>query len=278
MSQTMSKQKKIACINDFSGYGRCSLTVAIPIISALKVQTCPVPTSILSNHTAYPYYFIDDYTGKLPDYFAAWKKLNLQFDGILTGYLGSVTQVDMVKNFIDEFGSEHTQVIVDPVMGDNGKPYTAFHQTLCQRIKELVAYADILTPNLTEACILTDTPYQKNGFNLESIIDMASKLAKGKAKKIVITGIFQENLITNLIFEPGLEPSFLSTDRIGEERCGTGDVFASIIAADAIQNIPFHDSVKKASDFVKQCILKSIELEIPITDGVCFEELLTTLK
>lgn len=274
----MSKQKKIACMNDFSGYGRCSLTVSIPILSALKVQACPVPTSILSNHTAYPYYFIDDYTEKLPNYLEVWKKLELKFDGILTGYLGSVAQIDLIKTFFQDFRSEHTLIIVDPVMGDHGKPYPAFAGSLCKRMQELVKEADIITPNLTEACILTNTSYKEGSWKKGELLDLAVKLATKKTKKVVITGISNGEEIINLIYESGKEPYFFSTSRIGEERCGTGDVFASIVAADAVLGVSFRDSVKKASDFVKKCILKSIELEIPKTDGVCFEELLTTLS
>ena len=119
-------QKKVAMINDLSGYGRCSLTVAIPILSAMKVQCCPVPTSILSNHTGFPVYFFDDYTKKLPEYLEKWGELGLTFDGIVSGFLGSQEQIQIVKEMIGRFRGPGTKVVIDPIMGDNGKPYATY--------------------------------------------------------------------------------------------------------------------------------------------------------
>ena len=257
-----NRQKKIAVINDFSGFGRCSIAVSMPILSALKVQCCPVPTSIFSNHTGFPQFFFDDYTDKMQTYIDNWKKLDLQFNGIQTGFLGSEQQIAIVQKFIEDFCTANTIVIIDPVMGDHGKMYPTYTEGMCQSMKKLVAYADILTPNLTEACILTDTPFHEGHWTM----------------KIVITGIPQKAYVSNLIYEKSGEAKLLRTLRIGSERSGTGDVFSSIIAADAVNHVPFEDSVRKASRFIKKCILRSIELGLPKTDGVCFEEYLTTLK
>lgn len=120
IAEPMSRQKKVAAINDLTGYGRCALTVSLPVISHMKLQCCPVPTSILSNHTGYPEYYFDDYTDRLPEYLAMWKKLKLSFDGIMSGFLGSAEQIGMVESFIKTFRKEHTIVVVDPVMGDHG--------------------------------------------------------------------------------------------------------------------------------------------------------------
>ena len=275
---THNNQKKIAVINDISGFGRCSVAVAMPIISALKIQCCPVPTSIFSNHTGFPSYFFDDYTEKMPAYIAQWKKLGLEFDGITSGFLGSKAQIDIVKDFIRDFRTDRTTVVVDPVMGDYGKPYATYTPQLCQEMKRLVKYADILTPNLTEACILTDTPYRGDKVPVRDIGAMADALQKKGPGKIVITGIRQGDFVANFIYERGKPSRVLRSHRVGTERSGTGDVFAAIIAADAVNGVPFDKSVKRAGEFVKKCILRSEELGIPRTDGVCFEELLTTLK
>ena len=152
-----NNQKKIAVINDFSGFGRCSIVVSLPIISALKVQCCAVPTSIFSNHTGFPEFFFDDYTDKMEQYIENWKKLDLEFEGIATGFLGSKEQIDIVKRFIEDFRTEQTIVVIDPVMGDYGKPYATYTKSMCEEMRQFVSYADILTPNLTEACILTHT-------------------------------------------------------------------------------------------------------------------------
>ncbi len=274
----MEKQKKIAVIQDLSGYGRCSLTVALPVISAMKVQCCPVITSVFSNHTGYPLYFFDDYTDKMPAYIEKWKELGLTFDGIYTGFLGSAKQIRIVGDFIRDFKRPDTKVIIDPVMGDNGKAYITYTPELCARMRELAAEADLLTPNVTELCILTDSPYGTGRFTGEQYEEMAGKLAAMGPEKIVITGIRQGGFIANGIYQKGRPFRLCRIKSAGQCRCGTGDLFASIIAADAVKGVDFEKSVKKAAAFVKKCIIRSRELEIPLTDGVCFEEFLGRLK
>lgn len=271
------RQKKIAVINDMSGFGRCSIAVSLPVISKLKVQCCPLPTAIFSNHTGYEHYFFDDYTAKMPEYIKNWKLLGLEFSGIYSGFLGSEEQIGIVERFIREFSTEQTLVIIDPVMGDHGKAYATYTPQLCGSMKRLVQYADILTPNLTEACILTDTSY-KEKWQKKEIREMAVKLRKMGPSRVVITGIVQGGYIANYVCDESGCDHFLRTIRVGTQRCGTGDLFASVIAADAVNGVDFAVSVKKASNFVKKCIEKSIELEIPVTDGVAFEEILDTLK
>lgn len=273
-----NKQKKIAVINDISGFGRCAITVSLPIISALKVQCCPVPTSIFSNHTGFPDYFFDDYTEKMPAYIAQWKKLGLTFYGIETGFLGSREQIDIVVGFLRDFKTAHTIVVVDPIMGDHGKTYATYTKPMCEEMKRLVGYADIITPNMTEACILADTAYHEDKWKIKEIEKLAETLSGMGPEKVVITGIPQGEYIANYCYEKNGKKKLLRTLRVGTQRCGTGDIFAAIVTADAVNGVPFEQSVKKASGFIKKCIQKSIELEIPITDGVCFEEVLGTLK
>lgn len=273
-----SRQKKIAAINDLSGYGRCALTVSLPVISHMKIQCCPVPTSILSNHTGYEEYFFDDYSDRLPDYLGMWKKLGLKFDGIMSGFLGSGKQIEIVEDFIRQFAKEETQVVIDPVMGDHGKIAGTYTEEMCTRMRRLVSLADIVTPNLTEACKLTDTSYRDSGWKKAELLSMAEALEHMGPVKIVITGIPQGEFIANYVYEKGEEPHFIKTHRIGEERCGTGDLFAAIIAADAVNGVPFQKSVKKASSFVKRSMIKSMEMGIGKKNGVCFEEILHTLK
>ncbi|WP_035401371.1 pyridoxamine kinase [Faecalitalea cylindroides] len=272
-----NNQKKIAVINDFSGFGRCSIAVALPIISTLKIQCCPLPTSIFSNHTGFDSFFFDDYTDKMPLYINEWKKLGLQFDGITSGFLGSKKQIEIVTQFFKDFKTKENIIIVDPVMGDYGKIYATYTKEMCEEMKELVQYADIITPNITELCILTDTPYQEK-WKISELEKMTEGLAEKGPEKIVVTGIVQKEFIANFCYEKGKSPKILRCHRVGTQRSGTGDVFSSIIAADAVNQVPFDKSVKKASNFIKKCILKSIEMDIPVTDGVCFEELLQTLK
>lgn len=278
MLSNHNHQKKIAVINDMSGFGRCSLAVAIPIISVMKIQCCPVPTSIFSNHTGFESFFFEDYTDRMQPYINEWKKLGLTFSGISTGFLGSKEQIQIVLRFLEDFGTESNVIVVDPVMGDYGKPYPTYTPQMCSEMKKLAAHADILTPNLTEACILTDHEYHEEKWRQAEIIELAEKLGEMGPEKIVITGIPQGEFIANLCYEKDREPKFLRTHKVGTSRSGTGDVFASIIVADAVNGVDFQTSVRKASRFVKKCIMKSIEMALPLTDGVCFEELLGTLK
>lgn len=278
MSDNHNHQKKIALINDMTGFGRCSIAVALPVISMLRVQCCALPTAIFSNHTGFKSFYYQDYTDHMQPSIDEWKKLDLQFSGICTGFLGSATQISIVSDFIRDFKRPDNLIIIDPVMGDYGHPYPTYTTEMCSNMKELVSYADILTPNVTEACILTDTLYKESGWHLSEIESMAAKLALRGPSKIVITGIPQGQYVANFCYEAGKPPKVLRTHRIGTSRSGTGDIFTAIIAADAVNSVPFDRSVKKASNFIKKCIQRSIELDIPLTDGVCFEEVLHTLK
>lgn len=271
-------QKKIAVINDITGFGRCSTVVSLPIISHMRIQCCPVPTSILSNHTGFDSFYFDDYTDRLNDYINEWKKLDLKFNGILSGFLGSSKQISIVKDFISNFSNEGTVVIIDPVMGDNGRTYSTYTAEMCDEMKDLVKHADIITPNLTEACILTDTKYDPDNFTHNDICDLAIKLSDCGATKIVISGISTPCYIENVVYEKGKVPVIVKQKRVGHERSGTGDIFASIIAADSIHGTDFTASVKKASHFIKECIRVTEANNIARTDGVCFEEILYTLK
>ena len=219
-----NNQKKIAAINDYSGFGRCSIAVELPVISAMKIQCCPMPTSIFSNHTGFDSFYFKDFTENMPPYMAEWKKLNLKFDGIVTGFLGSHNQIAIV-----------------------------------------------------EECILTDEPYRPDYSN-DELKKIAKKLVAMGPSKIVITGIQRGHYIGNYCYEKNREDYLIKTMKVGTQRSGTGDIFASIITADAVNGVNFHESVRKASTFIKKCILKAIEMDIPLTDGVPFEELLSTLK
>lgn len=280
--ETIRYQNRIAVVNDFTGFGRCSLTVEIPVISSLGVECCPLPTSILSNHTAFSSWFLDDYTKKMPLYLEEWKKQAVSFDGILIGFLGSEQQIEIVKQMIREFPKRNghkTLVIVDPIMGDHGKRYATYTEEMCRQIRQLIEAADILTPNLTEACILTDTPYKENGWHFLELSKIAERLLEMGAKKVVVSGITMGQFIGNLVCEKGKgEIKLFRSKRIGTERCGTGDIFSSILAADAVNGVQFENSVKKAMKFVKDCILLTEQFSVPETNGVCFEYLLKKLK
>ncbi len=269
-------QKKIAVINDFCGFGRCSLTVSLPVISALGVQCCPVPTSVFSNHTGFQSFYYTDFTGHLDAYIEEWAKLDLHFDGILTGFLGSEAQVEIVARFLERFKKKGTIAVVDPVMGDYGKLYSTYSPVLAERMKALAPYADILTPNLTEACILTETEYHAD-LDENALLKLCERLHEMGPRKIVISGLERGENLENFVYEAGKEPVRILEHKVGGFRSGTGDVFSSILAADAVKGTDFTDSVRHASSFIAKVLRRTLELGIPKTDGICFEEFLTTI-
>lgn len=269
---------KLAIVNDLSGYGRCSLTVALPVISAMKVQGCPLPTSFFSNHMGYPVYFSKDFSNDIPAYLEKWEELSLSFDGIYCGYLNSEKQILLMQTFIQHQKEKNPDcvVLIDPVMGDHGSFYHSVTPAFLAGMKEFISLGDIITPNLTEACLLTDTPYtpasDKSFLSL-----LAGRLHQTGVGKIVITGIPGNGSIANYIYESPDSTRLESQPITGESRPGTGDLFASIVAADAVNHTDFMQSIQKAASFVSTCTEASHDLGIPINDGVCFENFLSLL-
>ena len=272
---THNHQKKIAVINDFCGFGRCSIAVALPIISAMHIQCCPLPTAVFSDHTGFPSFFCTDFTDHMQSYADEWGKLTLRFDGIATGFLGSEKQIDIVKAFLERFKTEHTKVLVDPVMGDYGKLYRTYTSALAARMHELLGYADLLTPNLTEACILAGWPYRED-FSEAELEALCQTLAESGPKSIVISGIHLGGDLGNFVFSDG-KTNMICTHRIGNYRSGTGDVFSAILAADLVNGVPLERSVRKAAEFITKTITYTAQLGIPETDGICIEQYLWEL-
>lgn len=266
---------RLAMINDIAGFGRCSTTVSLPVISAMKVQVCPVPTSILSNHFGFPLCHFDDYTPHMREYLKAWKQLDIAFDGLYCGFLGSIGQFEIVEEFLHSF---HPGLfLLDPVMGDHGRTYSTVTPQHCLSMKRLMQYADILTPNITEACLLTDTPYKDSSqWRDYELFKLCEKLSEKCPGKIVITGLRSSSSFLNYIFEGGSRTTY-AAEAAGSSRPGTGDLFASILAADALYGRDFSSSVKKAADFVALCISGSEAAGVPIQEGVILEKYLDRL-
>ena len=271
-----NRQKKIAVINDFSGFGRCSIAVCLPVISAMKIQCCPLPTAVFSNHTGFESFFLKDFTDYMEPYAEEWKKLDLRFEGIMTGFLGSQRQIEIVSRFFESFHRGSCIALVDPVMGDYGKLYPTYSEALARDMHELVRFADILTPNLTEACILTGRSYRED-FSEAELYEIAGDLSEMGPGKIVISGLSEGCDLLNYVFERGSSPVMVREHKVGGFRSGTGDVFSSVIAGDAVNGREFADSVHHASAFIAKTLRRTIELGIPETDGICFEEFLWEL-
>lgn len=275
----MKRQKRMALVNDVTGYGRCSIAVELPIVSALKIQGCVLPTAVLSVHTGFPTYYLDDYTDRMPAYIHSWKENALSFDGILTGFLGSARQSDMVLDFIRDFKQKETTVIVDPVMGDYGRLYPSYTEDMCQRMRQLLTVADVITPNLTEACRLLDSPYPDGGVvSLEQLEHMAHALAEKGPSRLVMTGLHDGDWLLNYIYETGQQPEVQRVKKIGSDRSGTGDVFAAIVAGQIVQGHSMSQAVRAAADFISKAMVYTEELQLPHNCGLAFEEFLTDLR
>lgn len=274
----MKRQKRIALVNDITGFGRCSVTVELPLISAMKIQACPLPTAILSVHTGFPDHYLDDYTERMAPYIASWEKNGLAFDGICTGFLGSAEQIAIVLDFIRRFKGAGTRVMVDPVMGDYGKLYPSYTQEMCDKMRSLLGVADLVTPNLTEACQLLDIPYPTDGIVTDDeLCEMAEALAARGPKQVIITGLHEGDTIKNFLYEDG-KMAIVRAPKIGGDRSGSGDAFAAIVAASLIRGEELEAAVQKAASFISRCLAYALELDLPWNYGLPFEAYLTELR
>lgn len=242
--------KKCAVINDLSGFGKCSLMASIPILSAMGSEVHPLPTAVLSNQTAYESFLQIDLTNHMNDYIHEWRKLGVSFDAILTGFVTTENQLDIISGFIDEFKTESTVVIVDPVMADNGALYSGYTPAMCEKIKKLCHKADIITPNIAELAFLTDEKYSEN---IDDINHYANKLQLDGIERIVVTGYKKDNMISNLVYDSD-GTAIASAALIADYYSGTGDVLASIITGGILKGMSLIDSVSLATKFISKVI------------------------
>lgn len=274
----MYGQKSIALINDVTGFSRCSVASQLPILSALKINCNFVPTSILSCNTQVEGFYFDDYTDKMHHFRDTWLKLGLEFEGIAAGFLGSVKQINEVLTFIETFKKEGTKIYVDPVMGDNGILYPTFNKEMTSKMKELVKKADVIFPNLTEACELLDIKYPDHLLSDDEYFDILERLNQLGPKQIVITGIvLNEKEILNIVYENHTMIKHI-VKKIGGNRSGCGDVFSAIMIGCLMNDLPLIDSVKITTDFIDKVISFNERNHVPWNYGLCFEEYLCELK
>ena len=274
----MEGSKKIICINDLSGMGKCSLTVAIPILSVMGIQSVAVPTAILSAHTGFPNYSFFDFTDYMPDYLKNLSKLNMNFDMIYSGFLGSENQIEIVLDFVRQ--NKESQFLCDPVMGDNGEIYSTYTDKMCQEMKELVKNADIITPNITEASILTGIEYPGENISIEKPKELAKLLSSLGPKTVILTGIEpDEKTIINMAYKKETDDYIIcKTNRSRIDYPGTGDIFASIIAGSLTNGEDISKALRKASDFIKEASDITIPVGSPKYCGIMFEKILDKLK
>lgn len=278
-----SSIKKVAAIHDLSGYGRAALTAIIPTLSTMGIQVCPLPTAILSNHTGgFNCHSYVDLTDSMEDYIEAWKKNGFSFECIYTGFLGSTRQIDIVSDFIDYFGNEENLVVVDPVMGDNGRLYSSFDEDIIPRMRKLAAKADLLTPNYTEAAFLLGEEEKPEAFDDEEAKRWLRKLSDLGPEIVVITSApnpeNEENTCV-AAYDRG-------TGRFWKAGCkyipasypGTGDTFTSVVIGSLLNGDSLPVALDRATQFISQCIKASYGFDEPKRNGVLLERELGILN
>lgn len=265
--------KRIMSIQDISCIGKCSLTVALPIISAMGVECGIVPTAVLSTHTMVPGFTFKDLTQELRPIADHWQKQGLRFDAIYTGYLGSFEQIRLVGDYIDRFKTRDTLVFIDPVMGDHGKLYHGFDQAFVREMAGLCARADIIVPNLTEACFLTGAPYREDG-DEAYIREVLDKLAALGARKVVLTGVCFEAGKTGFVGMDAATGEIFSHahEKFSGSFHGTGDIFSSTAVGALMRGRPLPEALAIAGDYVKECIRITVANGKQDCYGVDFEE------
>lgn len=274
--------KKAAVINDISGFGKCSLTAAVPIFSALGVQCCPLVTAVLSNQTGYPSYHCTDMTDELEASLSEWRKLGYKFDSVLTGYITSARQADIIIEAVRDFRKDGSLIVVDPVMADDGKLYATYSKELCQRVVKLASLADIITPNLTELCILTRTIYRQltESKDSENYLGIIAKCAQSLISEtlgtVIVTGIKTGNTICNVIATKSGYNSVRS-EVCGGSYSGTGDIFSSIVCAEVTKGMSVDYAVNTACRLIEKALRDTVREGTDRNDGINFEKYLGLL-
>lgn len=280
--------KKIALINDLSGLGKCSLTAAIPVISVMGMQACPLPTAVLTSQTGFNDYYCDDYTDKIGIFTDYWKKIGVSFDGIYSGYLANYRQIEKVLRFLEVFKKKDTLFLADPVLGDQGELFKNFDQRLVEEMKLLVKKADVITPNLTELCLLAEADffklikYKHDTDYIERIEAIGKELRKksDNDQQIIVTGILTEQdkkeRIGNLVIN-SQGSYYRNMHYTGQSFSGTGDLFASVVCGAMAKGMTAKQAVDKAVYFLQEAIDEASCEEIPSVHGVNFESYLYRL-
>lgn len=281
----MGPVKRIATVNDLSGFGRCSLTVALPILAAMGFQPCPVPTAVLSAHTGYANPVIRDMTEDMAAYLAHWETLGLDFAGVYTGYLGNARQAEVLAPFLQKMAEKGGLRLVDPAMGDHGQLYSTCTKELAEGMKRLVSYASVATPNLTELCLLTGYHYglvKKDGPSRyrQSIEIMARRLLEDGCEAVVVTGIEQsdDKWVENCVISAADQAAvWVGTPRVERAFAGTGDVFASVLCGWLLRGLPLEKAVEKTAAFVWRVTAYTETFSTSDQDGIAFEPMLGEL-
>ncbi len=269
--------KRIATVQDLSCVGKCSLSIALPVLSAMGVECCVMPTAVLSAHTAFDGFVSRDLTDLLAPVSVHWQQLGLTFDALYTGYLASPTQVDFVEAFFDRFGGEHTLRFVDPVMADQGRLYAGFDDGFPEKMRRLCARADIITPNITEACLLTGTLYREQ-HDEDYVRALLEKLLAFGPRTVILTGVRPaDGRMGVAAMDASGEMSVHLTEYIPAVFHGTGDLFASVCVGYLTLGRSTAEAIRRASEYVVRTLRVTAQNPDARWYGVDFETTLPLL-
>ena len=266
-------QKRVAAINDISCFGKCSLTVALPLLSAAGIETAVIPTAVLSTHTGgFTGYTFRDFTYDILPIARHWKQEGIKVDAVYTGYLGSKEQVEIVASAMQLIKSEKSLILVDPVMADFGKLYGGFHPDFPLEMRKLCCFADIITPNITEASLMLNMPYKEGPYTEEYIKDMLVGLSAMTGSKVVLTGVyFDERRIGAACYDNG-NIDFIFSERNPGFFHGTGDVFACTLLGAIMNGRGLKAATQIAVNFTYACIRRTVTEHPEMNYGVAFEQ------
>lgn len=265
--------KRVVTVQDISCIGKCSLTVALPVISAMGVETAVIPTAVLSTHTMFKDFTYKDLTSEINPIIEHWEKENISFDAVYTGYLGSFKQIDIVSDMFDRFKTDSCIIFVDPVMADNGRFYTGFDEAFAEKMAGLCAKADVIVPNITEASFMTGIEYRQD-YDEDYVKNMLLKLSEFGARYSVLTGIGFAEGYTGVMGYDSMKGEFYYYSHKKCERSyhGTGDIFSSTCVGAMMNGLDWKESLKLAADYTAECIRLSIADKNGRAYGVNFEE------
>ncbi len=276
----MKNVPKVAAIHDMSGMGRCSMTVIIPIMSALGCQVCPLPTALLSNHSEYKYFYFFDFTDHMKEYYSNWEKNDAEFDCLYSGFIGSEKQINIMIDIIDKMkGHNNPLIVVDPVMGDHGEIYKTYTSEMVHKMGCLVNKADIITPNLTEAAILIGEEYDGETISISALKEYLKKLCSMGPVTAVITGVTtHEGEHINACYDKNTDEYWkVPFEYVDTRYPGTGDLFASLFTGYLLKGKKLPEAMEDASVFISKAVKETYKANTPKSEGVMFEKIMKEL-
>jgi len=273
------KTPRLLAIHDICSFGRCSLTAAIPTLSALGIQVCPFPTALFSNNLTYGEYDFYDFSPHMKGFMDKWEKLQYTYDAIYSGFLANAEQIAIVEDAISRFATKDTLVVVDPAMADDGQLYPVFTPDIVSAMRRLIGKATVITPNYTELCLLLDVPYNEAIPSTKTLMEYCQTIAQMGPEKIIITSVpCNEDEIKNVSFDASTQSyDECKTARVPLSTCGTGDLFTSVLTGMLLRGLSLHDSIDKTTRFMTDCIQTTYFARTDPREGIQVEQCLPKL-